>query len=82
MKSIKKSSYLFLLFFLHLSMANAQIKTVDQDMRIKKLKKEIIKYLSHQIQGIKIVDSVAIAGDEARIVIKKPRPAKRAAWPR
>lgn len=69
MKSTTKSSYLFLLFFLYLSTSFAQQKVIDEDLRITKYKKEIIKSLSNQNPDIKISDSAN--ADEFQIAIKK-----------
>jgi hypothetical protein len=68
---MKNCSCLFLLFFLRLGVANAQLNIVNDDIRIKKFNKEIIKYLSDHIQGIKIADSVGTIGNGTQIDIKR-----------
>jgi hypothetical protein len=62
---------MFLVFICHLGIVNAQTNNVDQDPRIRKYKKEMIKYLSPNYPGLKIGDSIGHSSDGAQVVIKK-----------
>lgn len=71
MKKQKKLLGLFLVFICQWGIVNAQMNNVDQDPRISKYKKEIIKYLSSNYPDLKIGDSISQHSDSVQVVIKK-----------